>query len=71
MDRLQFEELDTGDVIRGKASGSAFVVIGRVIDKDGHLSVIAVKQVTVTRPGEWDLIFKHNFDTPPPPADKR
>ena len=54
MTKEEFLNLKTGDIVRGKLSGMAFVVTGNC--KPHH--VTAVRSVDITSPEDWDLICK-------------
>jgi hypothetical protein len=51
MTRHQFKHLREGDIVKGKASGEAYVVTGNYGDR-----VTAVKTIDITHPDEWGLI---------------
>ena len=55
MTKEQFKSLRRGDIIRGLASGIAFVV-------DAHYGdfVIAMKSMHVSNPSEWELCASEN-----------
>lgn len=49
----QFDSLKEGDIVRGKASGCAFVIVQTLRD-----SYVAVRSHEVTHPDDWDLVEK-------------
>ncbi len=53
MTKDQFANLDVGDVVVGKVSKIAFVVVGNY---GNH--VTAVKVADITNPDEWHLLRK-------------
>lgn len=57
MTQEEFDALDLGDIVRGKASGDGYVVIGHAHTSHRRY-VIAVREVTMTHPDEWDLVYK-------------
>lgn len=57
MTQDEFDTLDIGDIVRGKASGDGFVVVGHAHTVKQRY-VIAVREVTMTQPHEWDLVKK-------------
>jgi hypothetical protein len=44
-------ELEVGDIVRGKGTGHAYVVIEHQGDQ-----VVAVRAVTITSPHEWERV---------------
>ena len=53
MTKEEMKGLSIGDIIRGKLSGTPYIVTANYGDH-----VTAVKTVDVTNPSEWDLAFK-------------
>ena len=53
MTQQEFQTLRVGDIIRGKFSGTFYVVIGNYGDR-----VTAVNTADVTNADEWDLMSK-------------
>lgn len=47
----QMKELKSGDIVRGKLSGYAFVVTENEGDK-----IVAVRTMEIYNPNEWDLV---------------
>lgn len=66
MTPAQFKALKTGDLVRGRFSGAAFVVTQSHGDR-----VTAVRTQDLSNPDEWDLVDRDgtvNADAPAPPA---
>jgi hypothetical protein len=58
MNKIDFENLNTGDIVRGKHSSKSFVVM----ENDTERGIVTVVRIeTMANPEEWDLIFKANL----------
>ena len=53
MTQETFDRLRTGDIVRGRTSGDAYVVMDHYGD-----AVVAVRTVVLTHPVEWDLVVR-------------
>ena len=53
MDKKTFKKLDTGDIVRHKASEIGYMVTGNFGDR-----VTAIRTADITNPEEWEMVNK-------------
>lgn len=55
MDKIEFINLDIGDLIRARWNGEVYVIVGCT----GNDNYIVSRTLTATNSIEWDLVMRH------------